>query len=1123
MGQNRGLVLDQDTSNDFGVIQKMLITNEERTMLDALANALQTSDSIDICVGYFYFSGFQLLAEELKDKKIRILVGMEIDPHCIQEIVKNSFEDDVTLERYAPRRPTNSALQLQQNYMDTLVGFVNDSDTFDSVDSETTFDMFLSKIADGTLEIRKTRKDFHGKFYLVHNKSEIQQGGDFPGTLITGSSNFTFRGLSGQGELNDSSREKSKFDEHKKLFEDLWDTSNSISIVEKQNSEEFIKEAKSKLWIYQQPTPYQMYVRVLDELFRKPENLEKVITPSKITSGAFLDFEYQVDAIKMAMDRIEKFDGVIIADVVGLGKSIIGSAIAHNLDMTTIIIAPPHLIPQWEDYKEQFRIRGSKVWSSGNIAAIHERYSDSNIPLLFIIDEAHRFRNEETSDYKLLHQICRSNPNNKVILLTATPFNNSPQDVFALMKLFQTPGQSTIRSIDNLSIRFRELIQKYKKLRIDLRKNPDADFSKESAAIALEQRRFLEPIVVRRSRLDLEHITRYRKDLESQGISFPTVDGPTLLEYDLKLLTKMYIETLSQIGDSESEGGFIGARYKPATYIVEREKFLEKYGSAVDDVDLKVAQTNLSDFMRKLLVMRFESSKFAFRTTLERMIVNNKLIVKWWETLHVVPIMKKGQLPDPEDFSSDDGVFDDELEARLEQLRTAKGLLEIPIEWIDPQFIVDVRHDTDVLEKIHMGWFDDPSIQGLDPKIDELEIQIKRLLSENSKRKIVVFSTYADTVNYISTVLADRGMKGVFSYTAADSSKDSRKILQSNFDAAYVLGPQEDAFQILVCTDALSEGVNLHRAGVIINYDIPYNPTRVIQRIGRINRINKKVFDTIHVFNFFPTVVGDSEIRVRAISTLKINLIHNIVGSDTRILTPDETLQTFHKDEFDLQRFFKDEYKNADQTEENLSWDTVFVEDYEKARMDKWLMEDIDKIPRRSRIARTGQHEDRGIVFSKRGKNSIFVTSSLAADPEILSTEDALRFLKADENEVGAEITTMFAKLFGFAKEKLTEKHALAEIRGRRKDALDLIEAVRLNLPSAESYCVDLAKVIKEYDDVSEGTLKDISQIREKTPESIYGAIRLLVPEAFIRNILNRVDRMESDSDVILLAEELVK
>ena len=1101
-----------------------LIPNEdEKTMLAALTHALETSDSIDICVGYFYFSGFQMIAEQLKDKKIRILVGLEVDPKLIPDIVKNSRDPNVSFAMPAPWPPTSSALQLKQNYMDALVGFVNDSDAFDSEVSTSIFDMFIEKIQDGSLEIRKTKNPEHSKFYVINNKVEYSQGGDAPGTIIMGSSNLTYNGLLGQGELNDSFRDKGKFSDYKNHFLKKWDSSNSISIVEKENSKEFIEEIKNKLWIYQKPSPYQMYVRVLHELYKKPEKLEKIKTPSKITSEAFLDFEYQTDAIKIAMDRIDKFDGVIIADVVGLGKSIIGSAVAHNLDMTTIIIAPPHLIPQWEDYKELFRIRGSKVWSSGNIAAIHERYSDSSIPLLFIIDEAHRFRNEDTADYKLLHQICRSNPNNKVILLTATPFNNSPQDVFALMKLFQTPGQSTIRSIDNLSIRFRELIQKYKKLRVDLRKSPNADFTKESTEISLEQRRFLEPIVIRRSRLDLEYITRYRKDLERQNISFPKVEGPILLEYDLKGLGKLYLDTLSQIGDSESTDGFIGARYKPATYIIERDKFLEKYGSAVDDVDLKVAQTNLSDFMRKLLVMRFESSKFAFRTTLERMIGNNKLIINWWEKLEVVPIMKKGQLPDPDDFSIEDGEFADDLEAKLEQLRNTKGLLEIPAEWVDPQFILDVRHDTEVLQTIHDLWFSESLLEDLDPKTDELQAQILRLLKQNPERKIVIFSAYADTVNYVSKLLIDRGVPGILSFTAADSSKETRKALLSNFDAAYVIGPQEDTYQVLVCTDALSEGVNLHRAGVVINYDIPYNPTRVIQRIGRINRINKKVFDTIHIYNFFPTVLGDSEIRIKAISTLKINLIHNIVGSDTRTLTPEETLQSFHKDEFDLQTYFKDEFDNADKSEDGLSWDSVFIEDYEIAIREKGLMEVVEKIPRRSRISRTGSTEQRGVIFSKRGQNSVFVTSTLESEPEVISTEDALRFFKAREDEVGAEITSAFAKLFGYAKEKLVEKHALAEIRGRRAVALQLIEAVRLSVPSADSYCVDLGKIIKDYDDVSEGTLKDLSQIREKTPEAIYGAIRTLIPESFVRNILNRVDRMETESEVILLAEEFVK
>jgi len=1090
-----------------------LIDNKGKTMLEALTNALNSADEVDICVGYFYFSGFEALADNLKNKKVRILVGKEIDPECIPEIVKYSRIKDEHLDRWAPRRPTSSALQLKQNYLDALVGLVNDSETFDSENSTEIFEMFVSKILDGSLTIRKTKEDFHGKFYLLKNDESSNQGGDYPGTLFSGSSNLTYKGLSGQGELNTSSREKSTFLEHQAKFNELWDSSQSILIVDQSTAPEFVDTLKEKLWIYQTPSPYELYIRVLHEIYQKLEEDSRILTPGKITHGEYMDFEYQTDAVIMALDRIEKFDGVIIADVVGLGKSIIASTIARNLDLNTVIISPPHLIPQWEDYKEIFGIKGAKVHSAGNIKSVYERYADSKQPLLILIDEAHRFRNEDTEDYKLLHQVCRSNPDNKVVLLTATPFNNSPKDIFALMKLFQTPGQSTIRSIDNLSIRFRELIQKYRKLRTDLRKSSAKEIEIQMREISEEQRRFLEPIVIRRSRLDLEYISRYKNDLNRQNIHFAKVKGPELLEYDLGKLSNLYLETLNLIGNPESNDGFIGARYKPATYIVAKEEFLERFGEEVAGLDLRVAQTNLSDFMRKLLVMRFESSKPAFKSTLEKMIRNNELIVNWWNELGLVPIMKKGTLPDPTDFDLEDGLADNDLEDKLDFLRKSKGLLEIPTEWIDAQFIADVKHDIDILTRIHQNWFESNEISSEDPKLEKLVETIKLLQRENLNRKIVIFSVYADTVNAVTESLINKGLKGVLRYTASDANKDSRKILLSNFDASYSMGAKQDEYQILVCTDALSEGVNLHRAGVIINYDIPYNPTRVIQRIGRINRINLKVFDELHIYNFFPTVVGELETRLKAISTLKIGLINNIVGSDTRSLTPDE----------DVQSFFKDEFNRTEGSQDQLSWDSKYIEDYENAIKDRAFLEQIIKIPRRTRIGRKNMPENRGIIFSKRGGQTIFITATPNDPAEIIMAERGLELFKAEIESESTEISPKFPELFSIAREKLYEKHPMPEIRGRRKDALKLIEAIRSAVPSGESYCTDLARIISKYDDVSDGTLKDISQIREKDPEAALAKIQEFVPDNFIRNILNRIQRMDEDQDVILLAEEFLK
>jgi hypothetical protein len=467
------------------------------------------------------------------------------------------------------------------------------------------------------------------------------------------------------------------------------------------------------------------------------------------------------------------------------------------------------------------------------------------------------------------------------------------------------------------------------------------------------------------------------------------------------------------------------------------------------------------------------------------MIANNKLIINWWHQIGIVPIMKKGNLPDPEDFALDDGIGLDDFESRLQNLRESKGLLEVPAEWIDEKFILDVTSDTKLLEQIHHSWFEDAALSLVDPKLDELEIKIKQLLEENGSRKIVVFSSYADTVDSVAKALIDRGMSGVLAFTASNSSRESRKILLSNFDASYALGAQQDEYQVLICTDALSEGVNL----------------------------NKKVFDVIHIYNFFPTVIGNSIISIKSIATLKKALINSIMGDDVRALTPDENLETF----------FMEEFVAADEGKEDLSWDSVFMEEYENAIKSQSLLKKVEQIPRRSRISRTLQQRDLGLVFSKRGQNSIFMLAEPDGSAEVLSTEEALKLFKAEPHEEGAEISPKFQPLFKAAREKLEAKHELPVIKGRRNDALNLLEALRLQLPAASSYCVDLIKIIRDLDDIDEGTLKDLAQIREKSPDKIFQIVKAAIPESHVRNILARVQRMEDEAQTILLAEEFQK
>lgn len=214
------------------------------------------------------------------------------------------------------------------------------------------------------------------------------------------------------------------------------------------------------------------------------------------------------------------------------------------------------------------------------------------------------------------------------------------------------------------------------------------------------------------------------------------------------------------------------------------------------------------------------------------------------------------------------------------------------MKFVKNEFINDVKADIALLESIYLEWFGEEDIIKFDPKLESFIHLVREKLSNEPNRKLVVFSEFADTANYLGAALKDAGLPAL-KYTSADATPSMRQTIRNNFDASVKKEMQTNDYKVLVATDAISEGYNLHRAGAIFNYDIPYNPTRVIQRIGRINRINKKVFDNLYIYNYFPTEVGENETRTKEISTLKMAMIHAIMGEDTKALTSDEECTAF--------------------------------------------------------------------------------------------------------------------------------------------------------------------------------------------------------------------------------------
>lgn len=1087
------------------------ITNKTQVLSEIINSILPTCDNAYFLVGYFYFSGFKELYTTLKETNLRILVGLEVERNIVNGIKEI---DNLNLRN-------RSRAQIREEYYQGLVDVFNNTDFFDSEEQLEAFKLFCDKIIDGSLEIRKTLDPNHAKMYLFENRSEYTQRGTFPGTLITGSSNLSIAGLRNRLELNAILRGQNDYEEGRQLFDELWE--DAIAVADAEHVPDFTEKVIKHIWFEKLYRPYLMYLRVLNEYFSTPSDTN-LLTPSDITGGVFTDLQYQLDAVKMALKAIENHSGVIIADVVGLGKSIIGSTVAKNLGLRTIIVCPPHLKQQWEEYKDEFKFTAS-VFSSGKISDALDHYrhiAQPNEKFLIVVDEAHKYKNEFIQDYSILHDLCMDN---KVMLLTATPFNNRPEDIFSMLKLFQVPNKSTLKTVDNLGAAFKELISNYKELTEAQRNNKmtPQEVKAEASRIAKKIRSIISPLVVRRSRLDLEEIKAYKDDLKRQRVQTVIPEDPISLTYDLGNTADLYLRTLNKISpdldeveahkDDPSFVTYQSARYKPSAYFTNDPELREKLATDLEEktgVEFNMLigrQANVSDFMRKMLVRRFESSVASFRASLNSMIESSEHILKWIEKRDKVPVYKKGALPDVDDFyESTDDDLSDEIAEVFEKYEK-KGFFEIDMKYIrKEEYLADMLSDLQLLREIRDEWFGQENEILFDHKLDEFKKLLKKQRSEDPRRKIVVFTEFADTANYLGEALKNEGL-GIFKYTSKESSTVNRKTIRANFDAGEKPDNQRDDYQILIATDAISEGYNLHRAGTIFNYDIPYNPTRVIQRIGRINRINKKMFDKLFIYNYFPTDIGEQETRTKQISTLKMAMIHAIMGEDTKVLTSDEQVNAY----------FKERYRKELSTSEELSWDTKYRELLNQIR----YTEDMAKalaIPHRSRIGRTCEKPIQGVIlFGKKGNDFVFKLGQKGdEEPISLSAEDAFSLFEAKPEEDAVKVSKEFNDVYQLVKGKLFKDSGDTAEDKSKYEAYNKLKLWNQSRLLPKDYLADLIILLQS----GNLTGEEIRFINKQTSKTA-NLVREKITEDYIRRGIMKMNAVEEGEETLIMAEEI--
>lgn len=874
-----------------------ITNNQTQTVLNARLNTLiSISDELKFLVGFFYFSGWQELFESLKKNEkvtIKLLVGLQVDL-LLNRIVEHGQQE-----------PGMSQDDLFNRFMTSLGFAINNSD----LDTETFYnqvEFFLIMLEEDRLMIRKTENPNHAKLYLFQlndSQADIQ---NMKGQFITGSSNLTRSGLSGQEEFNVEIKDYG-FKDAEDYFDTLWDRAIPISEIEdrKQFLLNFIKHKSQAASI----TPFEAYVLILKTYVELQE--QKKLRPEVeevLELAGLKKFRYQLDAVNQALNIIEEYNGVIIADVVGLGKSVIASLIAKNLGKRGMVICPPSLIGDkndstgWWEYIHSFKLYDWEVESRGKLTEIADSILNKDIEVI-IVDEVHNFRNQDTDDYEALISICRERT---VILLTATPFNNSPADIFSLLKLFIIPGRSGITLDDNLEGLFRSYNYRFKGLS-DISKNYNSrdpekvrkaenhyvkilgeelpiEIQKvrhETQRLANQIKHVISAVVIRRNRLDLKEDSQYKDEVSELS----EIQNPKELFFELTTEQSEFYDRI--LNDYFAEGrGFKGAIYQPFSYekLVEDEEELDEPGNRAYQ-----QQRNLFDFMRRLLVKRFESSFGAFANSIDRFLTVHQLVKEFIKNSKGRYILDRSLIEKIYMYSEDEIISvlekfsKDLLNKKIPKNNTVYEINKFERK---DEFLSDIDGDISLFKKIKEELKDLDIVEN-DPKREAVYKQVKTILSkENNHRKIIIFSEYVDTVNHLENYFRKK-LGNQLLICDGSVSKMLARQLNEDFNAQH-RGTRTNHFTVLITSDKLSEGFNLNRAGAIINYDIPWNPTRVIQRVGRINRIGQKVFDLLYIYNFFPSETGADVVKSREIASQKMFLIHNALGEDAKIFNPEE-------------------------------------------------------------------------------------------------------------------------------------------------------------------------------------------------------------------------------------------
>ena len=900
-----------------------IFDNIDHALLPALRETLALADRADFCVGYFNLRGWRQI-DSLVDrwtggtgKCCRLLVGMHRLPQEELHDALNVVHHDGSIDN---QKAIRLKKRIAQEFRDQLTyGAPTDTD-------EAGLRRLAAQIRANKVVVKLfLRHALHAKLYLLFRPDPIS-----PTVGYLGSSNLTFAGLVKQGELNLDVVDQDACQKLARWFEDRWNDNWCIDISKELLAiidESWAREATI--------SPYHIYLKMAYHLSQEARTgLTEFRIPRDFGDKLF---EFQIAAVKIAAHHLNKRNGVLIGDVVGLGKTLMATAVARifedDHDLETLIICPKNLVAMWEDYRTNYRLRGRVLSSSRVIQELPKlrRYR------LVLIDESHNLRNREGRRYRAILDYIRANES-KVILLSATPYNKTYIDLSNQLRLFIPEDVDVGIRPENL---LRELGETEFLRRHQCAVRSLAAF--EKSQYADDWRELMRLYMVRRTRTFIqenyadiacrcgERIRATEQNCAKCGTAKPTVGRRFLTlsdgsrSYFPERLPKTLIFKIDDADQTDQYAQLYSApvvdtinelnlpRYGLGNYVHERPNAPPTTAEAKVIADLSRAGKRLMGFCRTNLFKRLESSGFAFLQSIERHILRNCVYLHAIEKGLPVPVgTQDAALLDARFTDADRNVFSDDDEDTATEndggggdLRTEEqfgkqaaqvygayaGPLKRRFRWLpperfQPQLVTDLRADVKaLLGLLQMCGEWDPS---RDAKLDRL---IELIQLKHPAKKVLVFTQFADTVDYLVGRLQDRGIAAVAGATG-DSENPTRlawRFSPESNEKRRDVTPA-DELRVLVATDVLSEGQNLQDAAIVVNYDLPWAIIRLIQRAGRVDRIGQKA-DEIHCYSFLPADGVERVIRLRARVRQRLQENAEVVGTDEAFFEDDRNDQ----------------------------------------------------------------------------------------------------------------------------------------------------------------------------------------------------------------------------------------